>query len=223
MDPLLRVPKTLRYVYAVADAVPRRWRPPTEGVDGACVLAIRVDTLTLVASPIVSPPPVTPRVVARHQEVVASLIEARAVLPFPPGTTVAEADVGVWLQSRLRRVREALDDVAGCVEMTVRMLRLDAIPGGRDGGASGERLRAVADRLVERAGLPRWRYRPSARDGWGASLAFLVPRGDVPAFLAHIAPVATRAEGLAVVPTGPSAPWSFAPLLDEAPVAARAG
>jgi len=221
MDPLLRAPKTLRYVYAVADGVPRRWRPPCEGVDGASVLGIRVDTLMLVASPLVSPPPVTPRVVARHQEVVASLLEARAVLPFPPGTTVAEADVGAWLQSRLRRVREALDDVADCVEMTVRMLRLDASP-GRD-GASGERLRAVADRLVERAGLPRWRYRPSARDGWGASLAFLVPRGDVPAFLAHIAPVAARAEGLAVVPTGPSAPWSFAPSLDETPVAARAG
>lgn len=221
MDPLLRAPKTFRYVYAVADAVPRSWRPPPQGVDGAPVLDIRVDRLVLVASPVVSPPRVTPRLVARHQEVVASLLDARAVLPFPPGTAVAEADLGIWLQNRLRRVRQALDDVADCVEMTVRLLRLDV--GSLRDGASGERLRVLADRLVERAGLPRWRYRPSTRDGWGASLAFLVPRGDVPAFLAHIAPVAARAEGLAVVPTGPSAPWSFAPSLEETSVAARAG
>ncbi len=221
MDSWLRAPKTLRYIYAVADAVPRRWRPPRDGVEGAPVLGIRIDTMTLVASPVASAPPVTSRLVARHQEVVASLLDSRAVLPFSPGTTVAEGDLGTWLQARLYRIREALDGVADCVEMTVRLLRLDA-GAGRD-GASGERVRALADRLVERAGVPRWRYLPSARAGWGGSLAFLVPRTDVPVFLAHIAPVAARAEGLAVVPSGPSAPWSFAPSLDEAAVAARAG
>jgi len=210
----------LRYLYAVADAVPRAWRPPREGVEGACVIAVRIHSLTLVSSPVPGRPLATPRLVARHQEIVAGLLDARAVLPFPPGTTVAESAIGAWVERRLPRLRAALDEVADCVEITVRLLRLDAAP-ARD-RASGERLRALADHLVERAGLPQWRYRPSARDGWAASLAFLVPRGDVPAFLAHIAPVASRAEGLAVVPTGPSAPWSFAPSLDEASIA-RAG
>ncbi len=221
MEPLPRAPQHLRYLYAVADGVPRAWRPPREGVDGAAVTAIRVGTLVLVASPVAAPPRVTTGVAARHQEIVAGLLDARAVLPFAPGTTVGDADLAAWLECRLSRVREALDEMAGYVEMTVRLLRLDAPPGRER--QSGERLRGVADSLVERAGLPHWRYRPSPRDGWAASLAFLVPRGDVPAFLAHIAPVAARAEGLAVVPTGPSAPWSFAPSLDEAPVTARAG
>jgi len=220
MDSLLRAAQHLRYLYAVADGVPRAWRPPREGVDGASVIAIRIDTMVLAASPVAARPVVTPRVAARHQEVVAGLLEARAVLPFPPGTTVGEDEIGAWMTSRLAEMRGALNEVAGHVEMTVRLLRLDA-PSGRE-RQSGDRLRGVADSLVERAGLPHWRYRPSARDGLAASLAFLVPRGDVPAFLAHIAPVAARAEGFAVVPTGPSAPWSFAPSL-EAPVAARAG
>lgn len=221
MGPLIRAAQQLRYLYAVADGVPRAWRPPREGVDGASVIAIRIGALVLLASPVAAPPRVTPSLAARHQDIVASLLEARAVLPFAPGTTVGEADLGAWVECRLARVREALDEMAGHVEMTIRLLRLDAPPG--HDRQSGERLRGVADSLVERAGLPHWRYRPSARDGWAASLAFLVPRGDVPAFLAHIAPVAARAEGLAVVPTGPSAPWSFAPSLDEAPLAARAG
>jgi hypothetical protein len=55
-----------------------------------------------------------------------------------------------------------------------------------------------------------------------AALAFLVPRGEVPAFLARIAPVASHADGVAVVPTGPWAPYSFVPDLGRVPLA-RAG
>ena len=48
-----------------------------------------------------------------------------------------------------------------------------------------------------------------------ASVVFLVPREDVPAFLARIAPVAARAGNMAVVPTGPWPAYSFAPPLDD--------
>src|SRR2546430_17168580 len=87
-------------------------------------------------------------------------------------------------------------------------------------------LRSLAERLIERAALPHWRYRPAANPtNVAASLSFLVPRDEVPAFLARIAPVASRAAGLAVVPTGPAPAYSFvsAAELDRAPALAPAG
>jgi hypothetical protein len=78
-------------------------------------------------------------------------------------------------------------------------------------------LRSLAEALAERAGLPRWQYHPSGSAGnVAASAAFLVARADVPAFLARIAPVASHAAGIAVVPTGPGVPYSFVPDLDGA-------
>jgi hypothetical protein len=52
----------------------------------------------------------------------------------------------------------------------------------------------------------------------GAAVAFLVPRSDLAGFLARIAPVASHAAAVAVVPTGPWAPYSFVPELDRAPL-----
>jgi hypothetical protein len=75
-------------------------------------------------------------------------------------------------------------------------------------------LRAFAERLVERAALPQWRYTACGSGvSLGATLAFLVPRGEVQEFLARIAPLASRAAGLAVVPGGPWPAYSFAPSL----------
>jgi hypothetical protein len=54
-----------------------------------------------------------------------------------------------------------------------------------------------------------------------ASVAFLVERGELTAFLARIAPVAARAAGVAVVPTGPWPAYSFAPALERRPLSAR--
>jgi hypothetical protein len=62
--------------------------------------------------------------------------------------------------------------------------------------------------------LLEWRYRPSGSAGnVAASLAFLVPRGEVAGLLARIAPIASHAAGIAVVPTGPWPPYSFVPAL----------
>ena len=63
-----------------------------------------------------------------------------------------------------------------------------------------------------------------ARTQWralaiAASVAFLVPRAEVPALLARIAPIASRAVGVAVVPTGPWPAYSFVPVLDRLPPA----
>jgi len=111
-------------------------------------------------------------------------------------------------------VTAALGAVRGCVEMTVKLLGLEPATAAR----AGERaLQALAETLAERAGLPQWRYRPSAGNA-AAAVAFLVPRPDLTGFLARIAPVASHAAGIAVVPTGPWAPYSFVPDLGRAPL-----
>jgi hypothetical protein len=173
--------------------------------------------LLLVSSPVASPPPRTPGAEAGHDDVVGSLLEASAVLPFRFGTVVAEAELERWLEARWPRIRAGLAELRGRVEMSVRLLQLDQVTPD-----SATALRALADRLVERAGQTVWRYCPAGRGvNLTASVVFLVPREEVPAFLARIAPVAARAENMAVVPTGPWPAYSFTPPLgDGASVAA---
>jgi hypothetical protein len=214
-----------QYLYAIVDRLPARWRPPTAGIAGAAVVPRRVDDVVVLSSVLESVPAANPRTLALHQDVVATVIEAPATLPFRYGTAVPAAEFPAWLDQHRSTVTGALAAVRGCVEMNVKLLRLDCsiahqLAGGagapRGGVAPGEpigrELQALADTLVERAGLPQWRYRPSGSAGnIAAVVAFLVPRPDLAGFLARIAPVASHAPGVAVVPTGPWAPYSFAP------------
>jgi hypothetical protein len=170
-------------------------------VGGGAVEARRILDLNLIVSRMVNPVPRTPRTQALHDDVLTSLMDAEAVAPLPFGTAVV--DLEGWVDARLPDLRAALAVVRGSVEMTVRLLRLDA-------EVDGPHLRSLAEWLIERAALPHWRYRPAENPtNVAASLSFLVPRDEVPAFLARIAPVASRAAGLAVVPTGPAPAYSF--------------
>lgn len=216
------------YLYAIVDRLPDRWHPPTAGLGGASVVPRRVDDLVVLGSLLATVPAASPRTLALHQDVVATLKNAAAVLPLPYGLTVPAAGLHDWLAAHRTTVTAALTAVRGCVEMTVNLLRLDCAidqqlatrdRGRRTGGAPpgpGERaLQALAEALAERAALPEWRYRPSGSAGnVAAALAFLVPRAEVASFLARIAPVASHAVGIAVVPTGPWPPYSFVPELD---------
>src|SRR2546428_5941610 len=200
-EALSRRPSAQYYVYALVDRVPRRWRPPATGVGGGPVEAQRIHDLFLVVSRVVNPFVRTLRTQAAHDDVLASLMDADAVAPLPFGTAVM--DLEGWVEARVPDLRAALNAVRGSVEMTVRLLRLDA-------GVDGPHLRSLAERLIERAALPHWRYRPSANPtNVAAALSFLVPRDEVPAFLARIAPVAPRAAGLAVGPPRPRPAHSF--------------
>jgi hypothetical protein len=68
--------------------------------------------------------------------------------------------------------------------------------------------------------VEQWRYRPAGTGGnVVASVAFLLPRTELAEFLARIAPVASRAVGVAVVPTGPWPAYSFVPAFDRPPLA----
>ena len=217
------------YLYAIVDRLPGRWRPPTAGLAGAAVVPRRVEDLVVLGSLLDTVPAPSPRTLALHQDIVATVIDARATLPFAYGTAVPAARLLDWLAAHHAEVTAALAAVRGCVEMTVKLLCLDRAiepqlagraPASAATGEPAGELEALAESLVERAALPDWRYRPSGRAGnVAAAIAFLVPRGEVPAFLARIAPVASHAAGVAVVPTGPWPPYSFVPELGRAPLA----
>jgi gas vesicle protein GvpL/GvpF len=218
--------QTHRYLYALVEGLSSRWRPPSAGVGGGPVAAHAVRELILVSGSLSLPPARTPRAEAGHHDVLAGLLDAQAVLPFRFGTVVTETELPGWFDARWGRIRGAIADLRGHVEMSVRLLRLDQSlqrgPAGQEAAAT--RLRNVAERLVERAGLPAWRYCPTGHGvNVAASVAFLVPRDEVAGLLARIAPIAARAQDVAVVPTGPWPAYSFVPPLEEpAPAVAAA-
>ena len=204
------------YLYAIVERLPRAWRPPREGVGGAPVGAHRLAGFEIVSSPLRDVPVAGPKNLELHRDVVESLTEAEAVLPVRYGLALPLADLAVWLADQQRPVQAALAQVRGCVEIAVQLLALERRAGGTSPVEA--ELRALGERLAARAGVEQWRYRPSGGAGT-ASVAFLVPRSDVPTLLARIAPVASRAAGVAVVPTRPCAAYSFVPVLDRLPLA----
>jgi Gas vesicle synthesis protein GvpL/GvpF len=215
----------LQYLYAVVEGLPSGWRPPPPVV-GDRVERRTLTGLVVLVSAASIVPPATPTTLALHHDVVASALDAEGLVPFRYGTALRAADVDGWLVRERPALDGALAGVRGCVEMSVKLLRLDATPTGAaplHGGADERRLRELAEQIVERAALAHWRYRPAGTAGnVVASVAFLLPRSELADFLARIAPVASRAVGVAVVPTGPWPAYSFVPAFDRPPLAPAA-
>jgi hypothetical protein len=203
------------YMYAVVEGLPTAWRPPPAVVPTATVERRRFGPLELLGSTLEAVPAANPRTLALHHDVVASTLDAPAVLPFRYGAVVADDAAAGWFQMQRPVVESTLAQVRGRVEMSVKLLRLD---GGFEGqaGPREPQLRALAEQLVDRAGVEHWRYRPAGSGGnVVASVAFLLPRTQLAEFLSRIAPVASRAIGVAVVPTGPWPAYSFVPAFDR--------
>ncbi|HEX3175680.1 MAG TPA: GvpL/GvpF family gas vesicle protein [Methylomirabilota bacterium] len=207
------------YMYALVDGLPSTWRPPVGVVPAVPIDHRHLGSLSLLGSTVDAVPPANPKTLALHHDVVASTLEAAAVLPFRYGTAVADADADGWLATQRTALEAALAQVRGCVEMSVKLLRLDQDL-EQQANPTDAVLRALADQLVDRAGVERWRYRPAGTGGnVVASVAFLLPRADLAEFLGRIAPIASRAIGVAVVPTGPWPAYSFVPAFDRPPLA----
>jgi gas vesicle protein GvpL/GvpF len=215
-----------QYLYAIADRLPAAWRPPDASVGGPVVLRPLSD-LVVLASALDLMPEANARTLAVHHEVVATTLDAAAVVPFRFGTVVATADVDAWLDAHAQLVRATLGQLRGCVEMNVKLLRLHCghsiertCRECADGAPGVVQLRELAERLVTQAGIERWQYRsPGGGSNVAGSVAFLVPRAEIDSFLTRIAPIAARAAGIAVVPTGPWPPYSFVPNFDRFPLA----
>lgn len=214
-----------QHLFAIVERLPASWRPPA-ALRGP-VESRALDGVHLIAGACDRAPDANARTLAAHHDVIASAMDAAAVLPFRFGTLVPSWELPAWLEAHRARIDATLHELRGCVEMSVKLLRLHCAHGSEGvcpacaGGPPGAgELSDVADRLVERAGVERWRFRSSTTGGnIAGSLAFLVRRHEVHAFLARIAPVASRAAGVAVVPTGPWPAYSFVPTFDRPPLA----
>jgi len=194
-----------QHLFAIVDRLPRSWRPPASALGPVGVHAL--DGLEVLACDCERLPPVTARTLAQHHEVVAAAMDAEALLPFRFDTAVPAGELAAWFAAHAARIRATLAELRGAVEMSVKLLRLHC-----GHGAEGS--------CPECAGLERWRFRASANgDNVAGSIAFLLPRDEVEAFLARIAPVASRAAGIAVVPTGPWPAYSFAGSFERLPLA----
>lgn len=220
------------YLYAAVERLPRSWRPPSGGLGGEIPASRRLGDVVVVASPVDALPVATPRTLAFHHAVIAATMDAETVMPFRFGTLVPAGELDRWIAARAARIRTSFAELRGQVEMTVKLLRLTCGGNGKPASLSArprgdgllipgfQDLRPLAEALAERADLPHWRYRASASvSNVAASVAFLVPRHEVSTFLSRIAPVASRAAGVAVVPTGPWPAYSFVPALDRLPLA----
>lgn len=212
------------YLYAIADRLPAAWRPPAASVGGP-VERRRLGDLVVLVSALERLPEANARTLALHHDVVASTLDASGTVPFRFGVVVDAADLDAWLDAHAALVTTTLAQLRGCIEMSVKLLRLHcghAIDRTcrecADGAPGVVQLRELAERLVTQAGIERWRYRsPGGGSNVAGSVAFLMPRAEVDAFLARIAPIASRAAGIAVVPTGPWPPYSFVPTFDRYP------
>jgi hypothetical protein len=204
------------HLFAIVEGLPASWRPPASVLGP--ITARPLDELTLVACQRVAPAAEDARALASHADVVASTLDGAAVFPFRFGTLVPAGELAGWLGLHRARIRATLEELRGRVEMGVRLLRLHCgharvglCPACARGSPDAGDLADLAERLAERAAVARWRFRSSVHgDNVAGSIAFLVERCDVHAFLARIAPVASRAGAIAVVPTGPWPAYSFA-------------
>jgi hypothetical protein len=196
-------------VYGILERPPETSRLPDVGVDERPVVVRRAGGFVVACTLLDAIPRATASAMSRHHDVLMALAEPGPLFPLPYGVGVPAGGLEPWLATRAARLRAGLRLARGRVEMRVSVLPLHF------GGADTARLCTVADRVAEATGLTSWRSRTSGRgDNATITLAFLVPRGDVAAFLARIAPVASRAGDVAVVPTGPWPAFAFVPALD---------
>src|SRR5207245_4880162 len=186
-----------QYLYAIADRLPAAWRPPDASVGGPVVLR-RLSDLVVLASSLDLMPEANARTLAVHHEVVATTLDAAAVVPFRFGTVVATADVDAWLDAHAQIVRATLGQLRGCVEMNVKLLRLHCghsiertCRECADGAPGVVQLRELAERLVAQAGVERWRCRsPGGGSKGGGAGGVLRARADGESVRARVAPMA---------------------------------
>lgn len=196
----------MHHLYGIMERPPQTGTLPGAGVEEGCVLARRIGGLTVLSSLVERPPRATRFTLTRHLEVQAAAAVPGPFFPLPFGVTLTTDELEPWLALRAGTVRAGLRLLKGRAEMRVSVVALHVHD------ESPARLCAVADRVAEATGMASWRSRTT---GTGANasitLAFLVRVVDVPAFLARIAPIAARADDVAVVPSGPWPATTFVP------------
>ncbi len=188
----------------------------------------RGTTVAALASECDGRPAPTERALREHESITARVHSAVPSLPSRFGVTFADADeLAAALAGHEEGLASALDRVDGRVEMALT-LAWRAARAPRDGGpaltgraylearAVRERERQEAERLVARfigeLGYERAFTRESIcpRAGIAATVALLIPRGEVTRVRRDITSVGERTSDVVVDVYGPFAPYSFA-------------
>ena len=177
--------------------------------------AVRAGALSALCLP-ATPEPVTLDLLERRETLIDSLMEDRDLLPVRFGADLPDEQAAAQvLIDRQEELRAALDRVRGAVELSVRVQ--PAEPGDEPSGsaASGREYlsaRIASSQIAERihgrlAGHARAATRRPGPDLMRA--AYLVDRDGVADFLAEFRRVQESHPDLALLCTGPWAPFSF--------------
>jgi hypothetical protein len=211
------------YVYAVLGARPRG--PLGRGLRGEPVRPVRAAGLVLAAGAMRTPPRPTLRMIRAHDATVRRLAGAvPALLPVRFGTLADPAELDRRLAPLARALAEALADVTGREQMTLRVHgtpRGAAVarpprggPGARYLGRRARRhaVPGLAPLRAAVRGLVRGeRVEPDAAAPGGARVHHLVDRGRSGAYATAVRDAARAHPGLRVTVTGPWAPYAFGP------------
>ena len=159
-----------------------------------------------------------------YERTVQTLMESRAILPAPFGRVLEDdEDVRAMLRHRRRDLLARLDRVHGAVELGLSARWLGASDTSRDPRMETgvaylrdrlemrESARRLASELDPLTALARSISRAlSTRRDLPVLGAYLVDRGRVKEFVALVAELGDRLEGVELVCTGPCPPYSFA-------------
>jgi hypothetical protein len=189
---------------AITDAADALPAPPLR--------AVRVGSLCALCEP-ASEESVTLDALVSREALIDGLMEDHDRLPVRYGSDLAdEAAAARVLTERHDELRAALDRVRGAVELSVRVLPVDE---PADAVSGREYLAA----RTERAGVARELHDTLSSLARGAVLrpgpellraAYLVERGAVHRFVAEVLRLQDAHPELALLCTGPWAPFSFA-------------
>jgi hypothetical protein len=218
------------WLYALA-AEPPATAPGLPGAAGEPPRVVPgVAGLTVVVGEVDTPPAASEATLRAHDAVVRALAAAAdPVLPVRFGQWVGdEAELARLLAPRAAALRDALRQVAGCQQMTLRVLAPAPPPAAEPPPApaepSGPGTRYLLARRRELASPPRIapllarlaplvraeRLAPAPRP-YAATVYHLVERRRLAAYLATLAAAADDDPHLAW--SGPWPPWAFAPEL----------
>lgn len=160
-------------------------------------------------------PDLTPEALWRHEQLIETLMQDRALLPVRYGTRIADPlTLADALGERQEQLRARLERVRGATELGVRaQARTDAAAARVESGR--DYLRGLA-RRDETAALLHEPLAVLARESVlrpGTDLlraAYLVDRPAVPAFVELVQRLQDLHPDLAILCTGPWPPYSFA-------------
>jgi hypothetical protein len=210
------------HLYAVtAGAAPANG---VEGIGGGAVRSIAVGGIAAVVGDVGEAPAApTQAAVLEHARVVEELMAASdALLPARFGHGFAgDGELADALAAREPQLTAALDQVRGCVELGLRVVRRDA-PSAAAAGSGTDYMRSRLGAVREAEDTAREVHDALAASARAAThqvlatpqlvltAAYLLPKQDVDGFRERVEAIDRRHPELSFVCTGPWPPYSFA-------------